>query len=96
MAEGLMGRFVIERHLGDVADEDLEKAAGALQQAREERFPDVTWSHSHVVRDGSGLIALCVYEAPDAQRLRDHSAAAGVPADRVLEIHTDLFPDPGR
>jgi Protein of unknown function (DUF4242) len=44
------------------------------------------------VRTEDGLTSYCVYAAPSAQHVRDHAAAAGLPADEVHEIERDLRP----
>ncbi len=87
-----MPRFVIQRVLGDVSEDQLEAAAEHSSRVREEQFPEVTWEHSHVVRDDGGLISYCVYSAPTEQQVRDHAAAAGLPADSVQVIEHELTP----
>jgi hypothetical protein len=83
-------RYLIHRVLGDVSDEQLEAAAEVSRRVRAEQFPAVEWEHSHVVRTSDGLVSYCVYAAPNEQIVRDHAAAAGLPADEVLEIERDL------
>ena len=87
-----MPRYVIERELGDISDEQLQGAAEASKRIREQDFPVIDWEHSHVVRTEAGLKSFCVYEAPDPQTIRDHAASVGIPADRIHEIHTDIVP----
>ena len=87
-----MPRYLIRRVLGDVNDAELEAAADVSRHVRSEHFPDIEWEHSHVVRTPEGLVSYCVYAAPDAERVRDHAAAAGLPADEVREIVVDLLP----
>ncbi len=87
-----MPRYLVHRVLGDVTDDELEAAAETSRRVRAERFPEIEWEHSHVVRSGDGLTSYCVYAAPSAQHVRDHAAAAGLPADDVLEIERDLHP----
>lgn len=87
-----MPRYVIERNLGKVSQEEVQKAAIHSKQVREERFPDISWDHSHVVSTDKGLLTYCVYEGPSADRIRAHAAAAGLPADAVREIVSDIDP----
>jgi hypothetical protein len=87
-----MTRFLVHRALGDVTDEQLEAAAARSRQVRDEQFPEIEWEHSHIVRDGGGLTSYCIYAAPTEQRVRDHAAAAGLPADGVQVIERDLGP----
>ena len=87
-----MPRYLIQRTLGDVSDAELEAAAEVSRRVRDERFPEIEWEHSHVVRAGDGRVAYCVYAAPSEAHVRDHAAASGLPADTVLEIERDLVP----
>jgi len=87
-----MPRFLIRRVLGDITDEQLDAAADASTRVREERFPDVTWEQTQVVRTDDGFTAYCLYAAPSEQRIRAHAAAAGLPTDEVHEIERELAP----
>lgn len=87
-----MPRYLIQRKLGEVADAQLKEAAVHSKRVREEKFPDIQWDHSHVVRTGDGLMTFCVYEAPSTERVREHAKAAGLPADTIHVIHTDVDP----
>ena len=87
-----MPRYLVRRTLGDVSPDELEAAAEASRRVRAERFPDIEWEHSHVVRTGDGLTSYCVYAAPGEERVRDHAAAAGLPADEVSVIEHELVP----
>jgi hypothetical protein len=80
------------RVLGDVSDAELQAAADVSRRVRVDQFPDIEWEHSHVVRTSEGLASYCVYAAPTAERVRDHAAAAGLPADEVQEIAHELLP----
>jgi hypothetical protein len=84
-------RYLIHRVLGDVSDEELEAAAEVSRRVRAEQFPSIEWEHSHVVRTDAGRVSYCVYAAPNAQLIRDHAAAAGLPADDIQEIERDLL-----
>jgi Nickel responsive protein SCO4226-like len=88
-----MPRYLVTRALGPIGDEQLAAAVEHSGRIREERFPDVLWEHSHVVQGPGGLVAYCIYAAPDPSRVREYSAAAGLPANDVWEIHADIIPD---
>jgi Nickel responsive protein SCO4226-like len=75
-----------------MTNDEIEAAAEASSRVRVEQFPELEWEHSHVVRTEDGLASYCIYVAPSAQHLRDHAAAAGLPADDVQEIQLDLLP----
>jgi hypothetical protein len=87
-----MPRYLMERTVGDVTREELDRIAARSQQIRAERFPEITWEHSHVVRTPEGLRAVCVYEAPNAESVKAHAAALGLPVERFYEVETDLVP----
>ena len=87
-----MPRYLIRRALGDVTEQQVEAAAERSTRVREERFPEMTWEHSHIVRGADGVTAYCVYAAPHPQVLRDHAAASGLPADELHEIERSLAP----
>ena len=87
-----MPRYLMERTVGDVTREELDRIAQRSQQIREERFPEITWEHSHVVRTPAGLMAVCVYESPNAESVKAHAAALGLPVERFYEVETDLTP----
>jgi hypothetical protein len=87
-----MPRFFLERSLGDVTREELDAIAARSQEIRGERFPEITWEHTHVVRTPDGLKAFCVYESPNPESVREHAAALGLPLERFYEVETDLSP----
>jgi hypothetical protein len=87
-----MPRYLMERTVGDVTREELDRIAARSQQIRAERFPEITWEHSHVVRTPEGLKAVCLYEAPNAESVKAHAAALGLPVERFYEVETDLVP----
>jgi hypothetical protein len=87
-----MPRYLMERTVGDVTREELDRIAERSQQIRAERFPEITWEHSHVVRTPEGLKAVCLYESPNAESVKAHAAALGLPVERFYEVETDLTP----
>jgi uncharacterized protein DUF4242 len=87
-----MARYLLERTVGDVTREDLDRIAAHSTEIRLARFPQVEWEHTHVVRGEAGLKAFCVYESPDRQSVLAHAEALGLPVERCLEIETDLGP----
>ena len=87
-----MPRYLVQRSLGDIGEQELEAAAEESTRVRAEQFPQIAWERSHVVRTADGLMGYCIYAAPDEQHIRDHAAAAGLPVDVVQEIERDLVP----
>lgn len=72
-----MPRYLIERVYGEAVEEDMHRIGARSKRVALEDFPEITWDHSHVVGDESGIKSFCVYEAPDEERLRLHAAQVG-------------------
>jgi hypothetical protein len=89
-----MPRFLIERPLGDISMEELERAADHSTQVRLEKFPGMEHEHTHVVHDDGGFTAFCVYRADGPDTVREHAQASNLPVERILEIEKDLEPPP--
>jgi hypothetical protein len=87
-----MPRYLLERTVGDVTREDLDNIAAHSTEIRLERYPQIEWEHTHVVRSDEGLKAFCVYESPDRESVLAHAAELGLPVERCLEVETDLAP----
>jgi hypothetical protein len=88
-----MPRYFMERKVGDVSREELDRIAAYSTEIRLERWPQITWEHTHVVRSDDGLRAFCLYESPDADSVKAHAEALGLPVERFYEVETDLAPD---
>jgi hypothetical protein len=87
-----MPRYLMERKVGDVSREELDRIAAYSTEIRLERFPQISWEHTHVVRGEDGLRAFCLYESPDAESVQAHAEALGLPVERFYEVETDLAP----
>jgi hypothetical protein len=87
-----MPRYFLERLVGDVTREQLDAIAERSQEIRAERYPQITWEHTHVVKSAEGMRAFCLYEAPDGESVRQHAAELGLPLERFFEVETDLSP----
>lgn len=90
-----MPRFVIERFFDRITDDDMLAASVRSDRVALERFPDITWEHSHVVVDENGAIrTYCIYGAPSEEMLREHAQAFGAhEIYNVFEIVDDVTPD---
>src|SRR5712692_651309 len=84
MEEKTMPRYIVQRNLGKVTEQQLEAAARKSKQVREASFPDIAWEHSHVVQTKNGMRTYCVYSGPSVERIKAHAGAAGLPAEDVL------------
>lgn len=87
-----MPRYLLERTIGDVSREELDRIAAHSTEIRLARFPQIEWEHTHVVRTDDSLKAFCVYESPDPESVLAHAEALGLPVERFFEVETDLAP----
>jgi hypothetical protein len=87
-----MPRYLLERTVGEVSRGELDAIAARSTEIRLARFPQIAWEHTHVVRTADGLRAFCLYESPDAESVRAHAEALGLPVERMYEVETDLSP----
>jgi hypothetical protein len=85
---------MVERSFGDITDDEMLAAAVRSDSIIRERFPDITWEHSHVCVDDEGSITTyCVYDAPSPDAVREHaSALGGHTIKRIHEIADDVTP----
>src|SRR6266540_3848080 len=69
-------------------------AASRSDQMIQERFPEITWDHSHICVDDAGAItSFCVYEAPDQEMVREHAQAFGSHTiSRIYEVADEVTP----
>lgn len=90
-----MPRYLVERFFDRISDEDMLAASVRSDQMAIERFPEITWDHSHVVVDDDGAIkTFCVYEAPSEEMVREHAAAFGAhEVFNVFEIADEVTPE---
>jgi hypothetical protein len=88
-----MPRYVIERVYNEEVRDDMEGVGARSKRIAMESFPDITWEHSHVVADESGIKSFCVYESPNPERLREHGEKLGGHAiTHIYEIAGDVTP----
>lgn len=85
-----MPKYVIERDIegaGSLSDGEVQEISKTSCDVLAD-MPDVTWNHSYVTGDR----IYCVYDAPDADRVREHAQRGGFPADRVSEVARVIDP----
>ena len=88
-----MPKYVIERDIpgaGNVGPEEVralsEKSNGVIAD-----LGDVQWVHSYVTGDK----LFCLYIAPSEDRVREHAARTGIPANSVHEVVGIVDPTTG-
>ena len=88
-----MPRYMIVRSF-DVGEGEMPGVGRRSRELVESEFPEVTWEHSHVVVDDTGLVrTFCVYDAPSEQVVVAHSSRLGQhEIDAIHEIVGDVTP----
>ena len=93
-----LGMYVIRRRNGWSTPEELQAAAGRSADVGDnEMSDDIRWIRSYVVVEADGSLGtVCIYQASSPEKIREHAARAGIPADDVLEVADTVFvrPDP--
>lgn len=86
-----MPKYVIERGIpgaGKLSAQELQAISKKSVGVLKELGPDVQWIHSYVVDDK----IYCVYNAANADLVREHARCGGFPADRVSEVKAIIDP----
>ena len=76
-----MPRFIIERHYADRLEVTKEETA-KIQRINDD--VGVKWVFSFLSADKRKTY--CLYEAPNAEAIRDAAKRANIPADRIIEV----------
>ncbi|HEY0415416.1 MAG TPA: nickel-binding protein [Gaiellaceae bacterium] len=78
----------------DVGETGMPAVGRRSREIVENELTEITWEHSHVVVDDSGLVrTFCVYEAPNEEVVREHSSRLGRHTlDSIDEIVGDVTP----
>lgn len=86
-----MPKYVIERDIpgaGKLSPQELQaisqKSCGVLNKLG----PQIQWIQSYVTEDK----VYCVYIAPNAEIVREHSRQGGFPANRISEVKSVIDP----
>ena len=88
-----MARYVIERVYDEEVHNHMENVGVRSKRIALEQFPDLSWEHSHVVSDETGIKSFCVYEAPNPGRIREHAEQLGSHyITHIYEIAADITP----
>jgi hypothetical protein len=93
-----MKTYVILRRSGWGSAQELQEAAARSTEVGDnEMSDDIRWIRSYVLAEGDGALGtVCIYQASSADKVREHAARAGLPADEVIEVADTVFvrPDP--
>lgn len=88
-----MPRYMVVRAF-DVGEAEMPGVGRRSREIVENELPEITWEHSHVVVDDTGMVrTFCVYSAPSEVVVRQHSARLGQhKIDSIDEIVGDVTP----
>lgn len=93
-----MKTFVIRREKAWSGPEELEATAERSKQVAESDFPDdIRWIRSYVIAEPGGTLGtVCIYQASNAEAVREHAGRVDMPADEILEVADTVVirPDP--
>lgn len=88
-----MPKFVIERDLpgpGMMSPDELAATAAQSNKVLAESHPDIQWQHSYITDK-----MYCLYVAPDAKAVREHTGRGGFLADAVNRVGEIIDPTTG-
>jgi len=86
-----MPKFVIERAIpgaGKLPANELQAISQKSCAVLTSMGPQIQWVQSYVTDDK----IYCVYNAPDAETVREHARKGGFPADVVARVRTIIDP----
>lgn len=83
-----MPRFLIERNFAEQIEVTSE-IASAIKQVNDEL--SLRWVFSFLSADKKK--SYCLYEAPNAEAIRDAAKRLNIPADRIIELSGELRPE---
>jgi hypothetical protein len=87
-----MPRYLIQRKFS-ITESEMPRIGRRSKELTIDEFPKIVWEHSHVIVDDDGMAwTYCVYEAPDAETVRQHAIALGEHEYSIREIVGDVSP----
>jgi hypothetical protein len=93
-----MNTYLIRRERAWQSPEELQATAERSKDVAESDFPDdIRWIRSYVIQEeGGSLGTVCIYQASDADAVREHAKRVDMPADEVLAVADTVIvrPDP--
>jgi hypothetical protein len=88
-----MPRYLVVRRF-DCEETEMPEVGSRSRRLVDEKYPSITWEHSHVVVDDQGAVSTyCIYAAPSEQVVREHSDDLGRhTVESIHEIAGDVTP----
>ncbi|WP_374545945.1 nickel-binding protein [Rhodoblastus sp.] len=83
-----MELYVIRRRSAWADEKRLEAAGAVSARIGNEQMADrVRWIRSYAVKEPDGRLgSVCIYQARDAESLREHARRVGMPADEIFPV----------
>ncbi len=83
-----MDLYVIRRPSAWASLPELEAAGAKSARIGNDEMPDrVRWIRSYVVRELDGRFGtVCIYQARDAESIREHARRVGIPGDQIFPV----------
>ena len=80
-----MNTYIISRRNAWKNSQELEATAAlSLRVGNDEMADRIRWIRSYVVQEADGTLGtVCVYQATNADAIREHARRAGMPADEI-------------
>jgi hypothetical protein len=92
-----MNTYAILRRSGWRSPDELRKAAERSTNVGNEMPDKVRWIRSYVLEEGGDSVGtVCIYQAVDAEAIRQHASQAELPVDEIIPIMDTVVvrPDP--
>ena len=86
-----MPKYVIERELpgaGKLSPSELQGISQTSCNVLRELGPEIQWVQSYVTDNK----IYCIYNAPNAEIIREHAQKGGFPANSVSEVRSIIDP----
>ncbi|MDJ0816996.1 MAG: DUF4242 domain-containing protein [Desulfobacterales bacterium] len=86
-----MPKYVIERELpgaGNLGDAEVQGISQKSCQVLTDLGPQIQWVHSYVTDDK----IYCVYNAPNAEMVKEHAEKGGFPANKISQVRRIIDP----
>jgi hypothetical protein len=88
-----MNTYIIRRYNAWKNSQELEvTAARSLHVGNNEMSDRIRWIRSYVVQEADGTLGtVCVYQATNADAIREHARRAGMPADEITCVENTVI-----
>ena len=93
-----MNLYAIRRKNAWQSPAELEEAGGRSKEIGDTEFSDdIAWIRTYALKEEDGTLgSVCIYQATNMDKVREHAKRVGMPADEVIEVADTIIirPDP--